>query len=64
MTHPDAILARSRAVEDAIAGKYDNREATRESRAAYDARHAQLTRSIQELGGCIGTDEDVRRAEV
>lgn len=64
MTHPDVTVARSRAISDAIAGRYDNRETSQRGRIAYDTKHAQLLRDIEELGPARGSDEDVRRAEV
>jgi len=64
MTHPDVAIARSRAVEDAIAGRYDNRECSQRGRVAYDVKHASLSRSIEAIGEALGTDEDVRRAEL
>lgn len=64
MTHPDCTIARSRAVEDAIAGKYDNREQSHAGKVAYDVKHSSLTRSMEAIRECLATDEDVRRAEL
>lgn len=62
MTHPSVAIARSHATDDAIAGRYDNRESSQRGRVAYDVKHAQLVRDMEALGRCIGTNEDVRRA--
>ena len=64
MTHPSVAIARSRAVEDAIAGRYDNRETSYAAKVAYDTKHASLSRSIEAISEALGTDDDVRRADL
>ena len=62
MTHPDVTIARSRATEDAIAGRYDNRESSHAAKVAYDTKHASLSRSIEAINEALATDQDVHNA--
>ena len=64
MTRQNVAIARSRAVEDAIAGRYDNREQSQRGRVAYDTKHAQLSRAMESLGPALGTDWEVHKAEL
>lgn len=62
--HPCTALAHSRAIEDAYRNHYANREDSQRGKVAYDAKYAEVRRSIEALPGCSGTDDDVRRGEV
>lgn len=50
MTHPDRILAKDRARQDAFDNRYDNRETSQGAKVAYDVKFAEVRRNIQGCG--------------